>query len=122
MGLIDALLVLAGLGLVGVSAWRRRGGSRAWAKQPYSRNAYLFWLPGFGLVLLGAGLVRLADGGPAGVLGVLAVWLGGLLALWGGLFLPVPAWYLPAWLRPVVARERRDARARRTARRQAAAR
>lgn len=120
--LIDALLILGGSGLLVLTAWRRRGrsGGRAWANELYNRQGYLFWLPGFGLMLVAAGVIGFAealDVQPMGYAAGLLFLLGGLVSLWGGLFLPVPSWYLPAWLRPIVARERREARERRADRR-----
>ena len=61
----------------------------------------LFWLPGIALILIATGPLMTYDNGANGVvLGfVPLVLVGGLLSIWGGLFLPVPRWYTPRWTR-----------------------
>jgi len=120
--LLDVVLVLAGSALLAMSVWRRRGrsGGRAWAKEPYSRQSWLFGMPGLGLMLVAGALMRIggATGRPAlSVVAFGAFFVGVVTFFWGALFLPAPAWALPDWLRPVVARERREAQERRADRR-----
>lgn len=116
--LIDVLLILGGIGLLWACVWRRRGrsGGRSWARRTTDRRTWLLALPSGGLMLVAVGVMRVGDdvGLPALTMsGVLVFAIGGVMILWGLLFLPIPSWYLPAWLRPVVARERREARERR---------
>jgi hypothetical protein len=119
--ILDIVLVLAGAALLAAAVRRRRGrGGRGWAKEPFARQSWLFSMPGIALFLLGGGALRMADAadlGPLRVVAFVVMAVGVVIFLWGALFLPVPARALPAWVRPVVERERREARERRADRR-----
>lgn len=109
----SVLLLVAGLALVGLSIWRRRGrsGGRAWARWQGSRQAWLFFLPGFGLILIAAGVVLIGEAAnvmAVMIFGSLILLVGGVISLWGGFFIPPPMWFLPSWLRPIVATERAE--------------
>ncbi|MDN5796651.1 MAG: hypothetical protein L0H79_12960 [Intrasporangium sp.] len=100
---MQVLITAIGISLLAVVLWCRLGQSeraRWWTGDRVHENAVLFWLPGLGLILLAAGPLMTYDGANRGVLSfVPLVLLGGLLSLWGGLFLPVPRWYTPRWTR-----------------------
>ncbi|GAA2727407.1 hypothetical protein CAE01nite_29590 [Cellulomonas aerilata] len=120
--LLDVVLLAAGAGVLAASVRRRRGrsGGRAWAQEQFSRQGWLFCMPGIGLMLVAAALLRIGgavDLVALTVVAVVAFFVGAAVFFWGALFLPAPAWALPAWLRPVVARERREVRERREDRR-----
>lgn len=113
--LMNILLLIGGAVLVGLSIWRRRGrsGGRGWASGLHNRQAWLFFLPGFGLILVAAAVVLLGQASETmavTVVGSFILLIGAAISLWGGLFIPPPMWFLPAWLRPVVIREREERR------------
>lgn len=99
------VLSLAGCALLAVAGWSRSGVSRRsrwWVGSRLHESAALFWLPGVGLILFAAGFLSTHRSGSS------ADWtfwfvplagLGGILALWGALFLPLPKWYPPRWAR-----------------------
>ena len=110
----DEAVVLVGLILGGVAAmalvlWSRGGRThraRWWADKgtgdALDERLVLFFLPGIALGLWGFALLYDFSGSqvqwwrlPA----LPALLLGFVLIMWGGLQLPVPRWYLPAWLR-----------------------
>lgn len=99
------VLTLAGAALLAFAVWSRRGTTpraRWWAGERINENAVLFWLPGLGLILVAAGFLSFHRSGPGAdwtFWFVPLVAVGGALALWGGLFLPVPKWYAPGWTR-----------------------
>jgi hypothetical protein len=94
--LVVAVVILA------VGVWSRLGrthGARWWVGDRFQESAILFWLPGLALVLAAtAGLRGYDDGANKGALAYVPLLLVGLVvSLWGGLFLPVPRWYVPRW-------------------------
>lgn len=99
------VLTLAGAALLAFAGWSRRGATtraRWWVGSRLQESAALFWLPGVGLILFAAGFLSThRSGGSADwtFWFVPLVAIGGTLALWGGLFLPVPKWYSPGWTR-----------------------
>ena len=106
MSVLSVLLVVVALALLGFVTWSRLGrthGARWWVGERFQESAVLFWLPGLALVLLAtAGLRGYDDGANPGVLVLVPVLLLGLVvSLWGGLFLPVPRWYVPRWAHEV---------------------
>lgn len=100
------VLTLAGCALIAVALWSRAGRSRRarwWAGRRWNESAVLCWMPGFGLVLAGAGpLSTWRDPGDStwwsSLLSVLVL-VGLVVALWGCLFLPLPKWFTPRWSR-----------------------
>lgn len=99
-----ALLILAALALAGFVGWCRSGrsiASRWWVGDRLNESAILFWLPALAVVLLTTAALRGYDDGnlPLRLLLVPGLLGGLLLSLWGGLFLPVPRWYVPRWAR-----------------------
>lgn len=102
---MPVILTVAGVLLLAYAGWSRLGRTRAarwWAGNVVNENAVLFWLPGLGLILLASGPLLTYEAGPGGHWSfwfVPLVAIGGVLALWGGLFLPVPQWYAPRWTR-----------------------
>lgn len=99
------VLTLAGCALLAFALWSRSGlnqRSKWWIGSRVNENAVLFWLPGLGLILFAAGFLSNHAAGTAAdwtFWFVPLVVIGGLLSLWGGLFLPVPRWYAPRWTR-----------------------
>ena len=99
---MSALLVVVAVAMLGFVAWSRLGrteGARWWVGDRLQESAVLFWLPGLALVLAAtAGLRGYGNGAHPGVLAFVPLLLVGLVvSLWGGLFLPVPRWYVPRW-------------------------
>lgn len=105
---VSVLLVLAAAALLAFVGWCRRGatlGARWWVGDRHQESAVLFWLPGLALVLAAtAGLRGYGPGPHAGLFALVPLLLSGLaLSLWGGLFLPVPRWFVPRWARETTA-------------------
>ena len=101
---MPVLITSVGVILLAAVVWSRLGRSesaRWWVGDRVQENAVLFWLPGIALILIATGpLMTYDDGANGAVLGfVPLVLVGGLLSIWGGLFLPVPRWYTPRWTR-----------------------
>lgn len=99
---VSALLVLVAVAMLGFVVWSRLGlteGARWWVGDRLQESAVLFWLPGLALVLAAtAGLRGYGNGAHTGALAFVPLLLVGLVvSLWGGLFLPVPGWYVPRW-------------------------
>ena len=99
---MSALLVVVAVGMLGFVVWSRLGrteGARWWVGDRLQESAVLFWLPGLALVLAAtAGLRGYGNGANPGALAFVPLLLVGLVvSLWGGLFLPVPRWYVPRW-------------------------
>jgi len=101
---VSALLVVVAVAMLGFVVWSRLGrteGARWWVGDRLQESAVLFWLPGLALVLAAtAGLRGYGNGAHPGALAFVPLLLVGLVvSLWGGLFLPVPRWYVPRWSR-----------------------
>lgn len=99
------VLTLAGAALLAVAVWSRRGATpraRWWVGSRLNESAALFWFPGVGLILFAAGFLsthRSGSGADWTFWFVPLVAVGGALALWGALLLPIPRWYTPRWTR-----------------------
>lgn len=99
----------AGVALLGLSAWWRAAprpggsGTRWWASSRANTRGALLLTPGIALVLLGAvplsGYDRDVPDERWRLWFTLLLLVGGVMALWAGLALPIPRWVLPRWLR-----------------------
>ncbi|GAA3704552.1 hypothetical protein GCM10022399_21410 [Terrabacter ginsenosidimutans] len=99
---VSVLLLVVAVVMLAFVVWSRLGrthGARWWVGDRFQESAILFWLPGLALVLAAtAGLRGYDDGANKGALAYVPLLLVGLVvSLWGGLFLPVPRWYVPRW-------------------------
>jgi hypothetical protein len=99
---VSVLLLVVAVVMLAFVVWSRLGrthGARWWVGDRFQESAVLFWLPGLALVLAAtAGLRGYDDGANKGALAYVPLLLVGLVvSLWGGLFLPVPRWYVPRW-------------------------
>lgn len=99
------VLSFTGFAMLAVAGWSRSGvnrRSRWWVGSRLNESAALFWVPGVALILFAAGFLSTHRSGSS------ADWtfwfvplavVGGTLALWGALLLPIPKWYTPRWTR-----------------------
>lgn len=104
------LSAIAGLAVAAFVLWSRAGRTdraRWWAHRgdgsTLDERMVLFILPGIALVLVALGpLIEYSEFDRSGQWRLAfapVVMLGLAVAMWGGMQLYVPRWYLPAWLR-----------------------
>lgn len=97
------LVCALGVALLAVSLYWRSGAtdaSRWWAGRTWNEHVILMVLPGLGLLMVVGSLTPLA--GDSDVLVLLMappLLFAAAILLWGMLFLPIPQWFKPTWLR-----------------------
>lgn len=89
-----------GVALLTLTAWARRGKTRAarwWPGSPMSESAILFVVPGLGLMGVAAGASEVVDEwAPASIAFGFIALVGMVLGVWG-VFFPLPQGWFPAW-------------------------
>ncbi|MBO1751384.1 hypothetical protein J4G33_06165 [Actinotalea sp. BY-33] len=96
-------LSLCGLVLLALTLWWRAapapGRTRWWTGMDLNERSVLLGLPGFALMLVAAGPMGTYEGEAWKLWFSLVFAVGGVMAMWAWLFLPLPRWLLPRWLR-----------------------
>ena len=96
-------LSLSGIMILGVTFLWRQGSTRRtrwWKGSDLNERAVLLGLPGLGLIVLSAGPLSTYVKGEDWKLWFAVLFLvGAIMAMWAWLFLPIPRWWMPPWLR-----------------------
>ena len=120
---VAALVGLVGVGLL-VDVGLKRAGRQSWARlwtnaDEQSITTQMALTPGIGAAMVALCAMSLGEGTWWGaIITLVCLPTGVVMGVWGGMFLRVPLWFLPAWSRGRIRGQREAEKKRKRARKE----